>query len=192
VIKKPSIQLPVGRPVIKMGVKTVGKAEVCPPTVGKAEKVEDPAIVAAREAVQHFECQYQILKDMRAEWDQNFSEANQAWQDVMRQEDTVQDAIQRAKPLVAASKMSINDFIAQRKWSEGHYDDGDLTRLIAAADDGNEVLMQFLLNGVVKGISLDKQRATAWFAQHPEYATRFQDAWKERTEMTTAVTVPKV
>ena len=183
---KPSVRLPKGRPMVQVGKPMVSKP------ASKPAKKENPKIAIAREAVTYFEEQYRVLSQMKAEWTANFPKASQARDDIMQQEDIVQAAIQRAKPLVADVKMTIGDFIAQRKWSEGHYDDGELTRLISSSDDGNEILLQFLQEGIVKGVTLDKQRATSWFAQHPEHAARFEGAWKEKAEITTAVMVPKV
>jgi hypothetical protein len=52
--------------------------------------------------------------------------------------------------------------------------------------------MQGLLdNGIVDRVVLS-DKATAFFAQNPEYARLIQPAWRDKIEKTAAVTDPKI
>jgi len=153
---------------------------------------ESKDVRSARLAVQAFTEQYQLLLQMRQDWETNFPDAKEALDDVRRQEDAVQDAIKRAKPLVAAAKMTIGDFTAQRKWEKPHYDEAELTRILAELDNGGEVFAALLHQGLVAAVTLQKEAAVAWFAQNPEYEDVFRSAFREEKETTTAVSVPKV
>jgi hypothetical protein len=153
---------------------------------------ESKEVRAARRAVEAFTEQYQLLMQMRQDWEQNFPDAKLALDDVHHQEDAVQEAIKRAKPLVAAAKMTIGDFIAQRKWEKPHYDEEALTKILGELENGGEVFATLLQQGLVASVTLQKEAAVAWFAQHPEYEQVFKDAFRDEKEMTPAVTVPKV
>ena len=175
----------LGRPTLKPTSKVQ-------PRPAAARPKEKPEIAAARNAVAAFERQFAVLQQMRAEWEQKFQKAKQALDDVKYQEDVVMNAINKAKPLVSAAGMTIGDFIAQKKWSTDHYDDDEVTKLIASMDNGPEVLHALLQEGVVKSVVLEKKAAVAWFAQNPAYAEAFNSAFRKKEEMTTAVTVPSI
>ena len=173
----------IGRP----SLKPTNKVQPRP-----AAPKESPEVHVARTAVAAFERQFSVLQQMRAEWDQKFPKAKQALDDVKHQEDIVVNAINKAKPLVAAAGMTIEDFIAQKKWSTDHYDDDAVTKLIASMDNGPDVLHALIQEGVLKTVVLEKKAAVAWFAQHPDYAEAFNSAFRKKEEMTTAVTVPPI
>lgn len=172
----------------------VKKVQPRPEPVAPADQpvAETKEVRSARLAVQAFTEQYELMMQMRREWEQSFPDAKLALDDVLMQQDVVKDAIQKAKPLVAAAKMTIGDFIAQRKWEKPHYDEEKLTGILASLENGGEVFAVLLQNGLVKSVVLQKEAAIAWLAQNPEYGAAFEDAFCEEKETTTAVTVPKV
>ena len=185
------------RPTIKQG-KT--KPTSLPaPKLGKStpeprskEPEVDPDLQKARTAVNLFEQELATLRQMETDWRDNFPDAAEAVDDIKRQRDLVEDKLKKAKPLVAKAKVTVGDFKAQRKYKSAHYDETMITQMLASADDAGEVVEAFLEGGIVMGIALDRDATVAWFAQHPDFAERFNSAWKEEEEMTTAVTVPKI
>ena len=180
------------RPSINTG-KTSGKDKPAGLPKPRAKpKKENVHLEAARDAVQEFETQHRLLLEMRKDWLTNFPEARLAQEDILLQEDSVADAVKSAKPLVAKAKESVGDFIAKRKFSKPCYDPSVVTKLISELEDGLTILDEMMGDGIVKLIDLDKDAALAWFAQRPAYSEKFQDAFKEEKEMTTAVTVPKI
>jgi hypothetical protein len=156
------------------------------------QKQEDPDVRAAKAAVENFEVQRRVLKEMQEDWEDNYPEANQARQDVLRQEDIVTKAIADAKPLIAKVKQSIGDFAAQRKYSAPHYDEEEVTKVLSSLENRLEVFDAMLSSGIVSAIGLNREASLAWFAQRPDYASAFQTAFKDREEQTCAVTVPKI
>jgi hypothetical protein len=153
---------------------------------------ETKEVRAARVAVEEFTRHYALLVQMKKEWEQSFPEANDALLEIRQQEDLVQDAIKKAKPLVALAKMTIKDFIVQRKWEKPHYDDEELTRILSSLENCGDVFATLMQNGLITSVSLQKDAAIAWFAQNPEYGKVFESAFRDEKEMTPAVTVPKV
>lgn len=145
----------------------------------------------AKQAVKEFEVQRRMLDDMRRDWEDNYPEASLARRDVLEQEDRVENAVKIAKPLVAAAKEDVGDFKAKRKFSSPKYDAAEVARIVAQHEAGLTILKEMLDDGVVKVIDLDKDHAIAWFAQRPSFSEVFQSAFREKEEMTTAVTVPK-
>jgi hypothetical protein len=162
------------------------------PKAAPAAPQESPEVAEAKAAVQYFEQQITILHHMQADWDQAFPDASEALNEVKRQEDIVADSIKKAKPLVAAAKMTIGDFYAQRKWEKAHYDEEVVTQIFNRLENAPQVFMEMLRSGVVKTVELAREPAMAWFAQNPAYAHIFEDAFRSDTEMPTAVTVPKI
>lgn len=155
-------------------------------------KSEDPAMEAAKRAVQEFETRRRVLQEMREDWKKNYPEADVALQAILQQEDSVIEAMSAAKPLVAAAKQTIGDFIATRKYSNPHYDSEQVTKILATLENRLEVFDEMLSAGIIDEVMLSKEAAIAWFAQHPAYAEVFGPAFKPRTEQTTAVTLPKL
>jgi len=147
-------------------------------------------VEAAKKAVAEFEKQLTVLRHMEADWEQAFSEAHEALNTVKVQEDVVESAIRRAKPLVAAAKVTIGDFSVERKWAKPHYDEDEIARLLAKANPA--ILQGLLKDGVATGVKLEREASVAWFAQRPQFAKVVQPAFRDETEITPAVTVPKV
>src|SRR6185369_12154074 len=104
---------------------------------------------------------------------------------------TVNEAIKFAKPLVAAAKQDIGEFTVQRKYSSAGYDSALLLDVLKSSPKAGELFVEMLKAGIVKVVALENEAALAWAAQRPNYAKILEPAFKEREEMTTAVTVPK-
>lgn len=156
------------------------------------QRSEDPNIAAAKAAVENFENQKRMLDEMREDWEKNFPEASIARRDILQQEDLVVDAINTAKPLVAKAKQTIGDFKATRKFDKAHYDEKELTQILASFEDGLNVFDEMLKDGVIESLKINREAALAWFAQRPTYADAVQGAFKDEQEMTCAVTTPKI
>jgi hypothetical protein len=163
-----------------------------PKPIAAPQKQEDPDVVAARAAVENFEVQRRVLREMKEDWERNYPEANQARQDILRQEDLVTDAVAKAKPLIAKVKQSIGEFTAQRKFSKAHYDEEEVTKVLTTLENRLAIFDEMLSSGIVSGVGLNQAAALAWFAQRPDYAEAFQPAFKDEAEMTCAVSVPKI
>lgn len=171
------------------------------PTIGKAKKKkgaspkteqsqEEIQLSLAKEAVAAYQTERNTLNEMREQFESDYPDAHQFLQDIKRQEDLVVDAIESAKSLVSSSKQTVGDFIAKRKYSTPKYDDAAFTQLVGQAGDG-ETLISLIQQGHVKKVVLDKG-AVAWFVQHPNLAEEYNDAFRPKAEMTTAVTTPKL
>lgn len=152
-----------------------------PPKVTDSDK--------ARQAVQRFEEEYELLGRMKRDFANDFPDAFAALEQIKHQEDVVNEAIAFAHPLVQAAKETIGPFVCQRKWKSAHYDDGEFTKLATELDDG--VLRELLAGGYIKKIALDKS-ATGYFAQHPDVAKEISAAWRKKKEQTPAITAPKI
>ena len=178
----------VGRPVLgRPQVSPTARVQPRPAAVAPKDSKE---VAAARKAVEDYERQVTLLHHMEADWEQAFPEAHQGLEDVKRQEDLVVQTIKKAKPLIAAAKMSIGDFALERKWAKAHYDEEEIARILAKANP--DIVMSLLKEGVIAGLSLEREAAIAWFAQRPPFAKVVQPAFREEAEMTSAVTVPKL
>lgn len=175
-----------GTAVAKPGPSGLPKLSAAP------QRQEDSDVAAAKAAVENFEVQRRVLGEMKEDWASNYPEANQAHQDVLRQEDLVMQAIADAKPLVAKIKQSIGDFAAQRKYSKPGYDEEEVTKILASLENRLEIFDEMLSSGIVSAIGLDREASLAWFAQRPKYAEAFQSAFRNAAELTCAVTVPKI
>lgn len=182
----------MARPQIKAQKAKPKKPTGLPKPRAKPKKKESAAKGAAQEAVQEYETQRRVLNEMREQWDDNFPEARLAKEDILRQEDFVEDTIKKAKPLVSAAKETVGEFIAKRKFSKPHYDTEAVTKLLGEFENGPEIFGAMLEAGIIKVVDLQREAAVAWFAQNPEMAEAFVDAFCEEAEMTTAVTVPKL
>lgn len=155
-------------------------------------KQTDPAVQEAEQAVQTFLDEAERLNQMNDDFRQSFPDAYAALQEIKQQEDVVQEAIARAHPLVQQAKQDIGPFVCQRKFKKAHYDDKEFLNLTAELDDADaQLLLTMVKEGHVKKISLNDS-VNGFFAQNPDVAKHYQEAWRERAEMTPAVTVPKV
>lgn len=146
---------------------------------------------AAVRAVKMYEEARDTLQAMKADFASQFPDANAALQDILHQEDTVRDLIKIAHPLVQAAKETIGDFACQRKWAAAGYDEEKLTGLLKELDNGVEVIQELLAAGIIEKVVLS-DLAVSYFAQHPELAEAFKDAWQDKKEKTAAVSVPKL
>jgi hypothetical protein len=145
----------------------------------------------AERAVARFEESYGELTEMRQDFQQRFPEAHVAMQSILRQEDTVRENIKTAHSLVQAVKESIGPFSCVRKWSSAGYDDSVLTVILRQLENRADIMQGLLDNGIVDRVVLS-DKATAFFAQNPEYARLIQPAWRDKIEKTAAVTDPKI
>lgn len=190
-VRRPRIRQPKAAPPAAPSKDTKPEPTGLPkPVVPRQD--EDPDVAAARKAVEQFENERRVLHEMVADWVTNFPEAHLARQEILEQEDIVNAAIAKAKPLVAKAKQSIGDFTATRKYKNAHYDESEVMRILSSLENRLELINEMIDSGVVKALSLDTDATIAWFAQRPGYASTFQPAFKERAEQTCAVGVPKV
>jgi hypothetical protein len=172
------------KPTLKTPGKTPGKVVTATPAKAMAKD-------AALRAVKMYEEARDVLSQMRTDFIEQFPDANSALQEILRQEDTVQDLIKIAHPLVQAAKETIGDFECQRKWATAGYDAEKLTSLLKELDNSAEVMQELLAAGVIEKVVLS-DLAVSYFAQHPEFSEAFKGAWSDKKEKTAAVTTPKI
>jgi hypothetical protein len=190
---RPTIQLPKGYVRPKTETTEAGKTEpVGLPKPKVHPKPTDFSLLNAQTAVEEYEIQRRVLDEMREDWESNFPEASLARNSVLQQEDLVREAIAKAHALVAIAKKTVGDFVATPKWSKPHYDEAEVTRILSSLSNRLEVFEKMIDSGIVDAISLKKEAALAWFAQHPDLANSFQSAFKDREEKTCAVSTPKI
>lgn len=156
------------------------------------EQDESLEKIAALDAVQRYESLRHQVEAAKTSFAQQFPEAVSALQDIRRIEDELNEAISDAKPKVAMAKETVGEFICKRRFSTAHYDSKKVTEVIGSFDNAGEVFVDLYKSGVVKTIEFDKDALTSCFARDPGYSKAFKSAWKEKTELTPAVTVPKV
>lgn len=176
----------MSRPSIKIGgIKTAKKK-----TTGKAKAQKQTVAELAQHAVDAYEEERQLLEEMQSDFEEKFPKAVEFLQNIKHQEDVVNSAIASAKSLVSQAGETVGDFVCKRKYSKPRYSDEDFTKMVGQAEDG-ETVVELINGGHVKKIAL-ADSATAWFASHPQAAEAYQDAWKDKQELTAAVTVPKL
>lgn len=158
--------------------------------------VPDPDIpfekAAAVEAVQRYELLRRSVEDAKASFEKSFPEAVSALQGIRVLEDELNEAIAEAKPKVALAKESVGEFVCKRRFSAAHYDGKMVTEIIGGFENAGEVYEDLYRSGVVKSIDFDRDALTARFARDPGYSKAFGAAWREKSELTPAITVPKV
>ena len=93
-------------------------------------------------------------------------------------------------PLIREARCNIGDFKCQLKSSTPNYDSKAFAELVVELDDGGDVILELLQNGHIKKLELDPSSAN-YFAQHPEAAEYFKEAWRDSQELTPAITSPK-
>jgi hypothetical protein len=179
------------RPSIRVASKPVREPTGLPKP-RPAEKEENPKLALAKKAVEEFENQRRMLSEMKEDWASNFPEANEAYQDILQQEDLVVETIAAAKVLVAEVKTSVGEFKATRKFEKPHYDSKELKNILASLEDRATVLEDLFDSGIISSIELNREASIAWFAQRPTYSDTFESAFKEKNEKTCAVSVPKI
>jgi len=155
-----------------------------------SQQTELNPVDVAKDAVAAYERELSVLEEMRESFKTEFPDAFEALQSIMRQEDVVAEKVKEAHSLVQQSKETVGDFKLQRKFKAARYDDEAVTRLVGEDEKAARVLPELIKAGAVKKISLDNQ-ATNFFATHPAEAELFKTAWRDRQEMTPAVTDPK-
>jgi len=179
----------MAKPVLKRRGQ-VGKSAAPTGLPEPKSKQELTPELLARNAVDDFEKERTLLADMLEDFEQQHSEAASALQTIKQQEDIVASRIADAKSLVAAAKKTIGEFICQIKHSKPKYDDAAFTELVGKNEDPDTVI-ELVKAGAVKKIVLGPS-AVKWFAQHPDAAENYVDAWRDKAEMTPAITVPKL
>jgi len=147
---------------------------------------------AASEAVQLYEQLRQRLEEAKAAFEANHPVAVNELKSIRQMEDEVQEAIAAAKPLVAVAKESVGEFTCKRRFSAAHYDNNEVTRILGTFENAGEVYEDLYKSGVVKSVEFDKSGLVTRFSRDPGYAEAFKEAWREKSELTPAVTVPKL
>jgi hypothetical protein len=154
-------------------------------------KKKTTALTLAQKAVNEFEVERSRLFEMKQEFQEQFPDAHEFLQEILRQEDLIADKIKLAIPLVRDAKQDVGGFKCQTKRSSPHYDDAEFSQLVTEIEEGGAILIELLEGGYVKKLSLDPS-AAAYFSQHPEAAAHFESSWREAEDMTPAVTAPKI
>ena len=145
----------------------------------------------ATKAVRAYEEQHGTLHEMEESWRDDFPDALEARNNILEQQDIVQEAINKAKPLVAAAGVTIGDFKCVQKFSQPHYDDAEVTKLLCNDEYGAETILHMIQEGVAT-LSLDKTQIAVWVARNPRVEATIQSAWREKAPMKPAVTTPKL
>jgi len=179
------------RPSIRVAPKPVREPKGLPKPKSRV-KEETPGHALAEKAVEEFENQRRVLSEMKEDWAANFPEANEAYQDILRQEDVVMEALSAAKVLVAEIKTSIGEFKATRKFEKPHYDKKEVKNILASLENKVAILEDLFESGIVSSVEFDREASLAWFAQRPSYSEIFKPAFTEENEKSCAVSVPKI
>lgn len=159
------------------------------PTKAKAEK--NPAVKAAEEAVANFDEGHQTLLQMQADFKEQHPEAVAFLDVIKQQQDEVEGLIEVAKLKVRTAKLTVGEFVCQRKWSQAGYDGKKMMTIITDLENIGEVVEDLIKEGVVEAIGLSKS-ALSFIAGRPEYSELFQPAFEDKKEKTPAVTTPKI
>ena len=160
-----------------------------PPPVTEDEQSErNPA----REAVELYERLRQRLEEAKTSFEARHPHAVAELQSIREMEDEVREAIAAAKPLIAEAGESIGEFTCKRKFASAHYDSDEVTKILGSFENVGEVYADLYRVGVIKRIDFDKDRLVTYFSRDPGYAEAFKGAWREKTELTPAVSVPKL
>jgi len=190
--------------MLKLGSKSSNKApsKALKKTPEEIEKEEQATLVqAAAEAVEQAQELIDETHAARAEWTEGFPEANKALKAVKRLEDTTQEAIMSAKPLVAAAKQTVGDFKCSRKFSTARYGTKAVLKcFLEAYKQGDEeeqmvlasAFMELIDRGMVVDLKIDKDVARILLAQNPDLTELLAPAWEDRKEMTPSISVPKI
>lgn len=175
-----------------MPINPMAKAKPTPTPMS----IPDPNVpfekTAALEAVQKYETLRRMVEDAKASFSQTFPEAVSALENIRQLEDELNEAITEAKPKVALAKETVGEFVCKRRYSAAHYDGKKVTEIIGTFENAGEVYTDLYRSGVVKAIEFDRDALTACFARDPGYSKAFKLAWKEKSELTPAISVPKV
>ncbi len=147
---------------------------------------------AALEAVQLYERLRQRLEEAKVSFEARHPHAVAELQSIREMEDEVREAIAAAKPLVAAAKETVGDFPCKRRFSAAHYDGPEVTKILGTFENAGEVYVDLYRSGVIKHIEFDNAGLVTRFSRDPGYAEAFKGAWREKSELTPAVTVPKL
>lgn len=147
---------------------------------------------AASDAVELYVRLRERLEEARATFERNHPQAVADLAAVRKMEDEVQEAIAAAKPLVAEAKETVGEFSCKRRFSAAHYDGEEVTRILGSFENAGEVYADLYRVGVVKRIDFDKDRLVTYFSRDPGYAKAFKEAWRKKSELTPAITVPKL
>lgn len=170
-----------------MPIKFKGKKPAAKKTISRAKKeTKGPAYIA----VETFEKEYKELLGMQKDFKEEFPEASRALDSILRQEDLVRQAIQDAHSLVQLEKTTIGPFKCSRRWTKACYDSTKFTEIIPEFENGGDCLIDLIEIGLAKVVL--ESGFTEYAVQNPDVAKSFEDAWKEKTEKTPAVTSPKI
>lgn len=178
-----------GKKVTKKKVtkKKVGKKRGAPPAPDTSQLEED-----AKDAVAAYEEERNVLNSMRSDFKEEYPDADTALNDIKHQEDLVSQSVTAAKAKVAIAKIGVGDFICQRSFAQPGYDDKKLTEILKNLEGAGEIVEHLLDAGVIKEFKVDKPASAAFAAANPEVAEDLFDAWKDKSELTPRVTVPKL
>jgi hypothetical protein len=137
----------------------------------------------------------------RAGWQEDFPEASKALSAVKHLEDATEEAITRAKPLVAAAKQTVGPFKCSRKFSKAAYNSKAVLKcFLEAYQQGDEAeqgllasaLMDIIDRGMISDIKIDKDVARILLAQSPDLTELLAPAWEDRRELSPSISVPKL
>lgn len=160
-------------------VKTVG---------GAAPKTEwSPA----HEAVKRFEEMRSELDSMKDEFEERFPEAVVELRAIKELEDEIQEHIEKTKLLVRDAKETVGDFKLKRRYSKAGYDADSVLEIMRDTGDWS-LFPEMFEAGAIKSISLDQEGLALMFDSREDERDRYAAAWKEKEELTPAVTVPKI
>lgn len=157
-----------------------------------AEKEPQFEKQAAHEAVQLYEQLRQRLEEAKAAFENNHPDAVAELKSLRQMEDEVQEAIAAAKPLVATSKETVGEFLCKRRFTAAHYDNNEVTRILGTFENTGEVYEDLYRSGIVKSVEFYNAGLVTRFSRDPGYTEAFKAAWREKSELTPTVTVPKL
>jgi hypothetical protein len=145
----------------------------------------------AEHAVVKYHTALELLENMQQAFKASYPDAYASYQNILSQLDVVQERLKEAHILVQAAKETTGEFKCTRKWKSEGYDPETFVTLLGRFDKAGQVMNEMVKLGIVQKVTLSN-RAAEFFANHPEYDAHFQAAWRDKEEMTAAVSVPKV
>jgi hypothetical protein len=155
-------------------------------------KIEETPRLEAEVAVALYAEERRVLDSMRADFGEEYPDADEALNDIKQQEDSVHHTIATAKTKVGLAKLSVGDFTCTRSYSQAGYDDKKLTDTLNGMKSPGSLFEHLLNAGVIKEIKVDKAASAAFAAANPKLAKKLDDAWQSKTELTPRVTVPSI
>lgn len=153
----------------------------------------------AKKVVQKFDKRRSLLREMVADWEENYPEASAALDSIKEIEDECVELIVEAKPLVAAvckeagGAISVGDFSAKYNKTSPSYHAGKLLEQLCkmAPAAAGKCLHLFYKRGLVTSLVVD--RLVANVVHGTEAFTSVKTAWDKGGEAKSpSVSVPKL